>query len=103
MKKKKKNWKGKNVAELKSEFREDVELMAAHFAEGSEGSSPVTVGRLWDMRSYLADEAVGQRRAGNKALANKLDKYSKDVLQDLIGSKQYPNVEYNTARAYTIR
>tara|TARA_R110002012_G_scaffold316329_1_gene531148 strand:- start:540 stop:911 length:372 start_codon:yes stop_codon:yes gene_type:complete len=26
MKKKKKNWKGKNVAELKSEFREDVEV-----------------------------------------------------------------------------
>ncbi|MDB3913302.1 hypothetical protein N9378_00430 [Flavobacteriaceae bacterium] len=26
MKKKKKNWKGKNVAELKSEFREDIEV-----------------------------------------------------------------------------
>ena len=84
------------------DFREDVELMAEYFAEGSKGSSPVTVGRLWDMRSYLADESVVQRRAGNKALSNKLNKYSNAVLQDLIGSKQDPNVEYNTARAYTI-
>jgi len=83
-------------------YKDDVELMAKYFADGEQGENPVTVGRLWDLRSYLADEANVQRRAGNRSLANQLNKYSNTVLQDLIGSKQDQNVAYNTARAYTI-
>ena len=80
------------------------EAFKAGSIDTSEMDNPVTAARLMEMRTALLDKAAelraGLGKRGNSATAERLDRLSNAILNDLV-SQDTDSVPYNLARAYT--
>lgn len=80
------------------------EAFKAGSIDASEMDNPVTAARLMEMRTALLEQAANLRaglgKRGNSATAERLDRLSNAILNDLV-SQDTDSVPYNLARAYT--
>ena len=81
------------------------EAFRAGSIDPSDMENPMTAARLFEMRSLLLDASANLRtglgKRGTSSTANKLDRLSNAILQDLI-SQDSDSVAYNQARAFTL-
>jgi|11_taG_2_1085331.scaffolds.fasta_scaffold00417_8 hypothetical protein len=95
-----------NVASLEAiKIRESSEqAFKSGSIDASEMDNPVTSARLMEMRTSLLEQAANLRsglgKRGNSATAERLDRLSNAILNDLV-SQDTDSVPYNLARAYT--
>jgi hypothetical protein len=81
------------------------EAFRAGAIDPSDMENPMTASRLMEMRSKLLEAAANLRtgvgKRGSSDTANKLDRLSNAILQDLV-SQDTDSVAYNQARAFTL-
>jgi hypothetical protein len=81
------------------------QMKPAGSIDPSDMENPMTAARLFEMRSLLLDASANLRsglgKRGTSSTANKLDRLSNAILQDLI-SQDSDSVAYNQARAFTL-
>ena len=86
------------------ELNDDIEDFRGFFQPDGDviiKTSPVTSGKLVEMRQAVQDKAADLRNQGKLQLARQMDLVEEAILRDLTGVVDSTDSAYNVARAYT--